>query len=76
MNIPDWITIDESRGKSDCSACSLGMTAPPMFGGIKRSTLLATFVVQHATHSKGTFPAATGLTPGERATKAAREVLR
>ncbi len=38
MNIPDWITLDEPNGKADCSVCSLGVTAPPMFGGIKRDS--------------------------------------
>ena len=76
MNIPDWITLDEPSGKADCSVCSLGVTAPLSFGGIPRSTVLATFVVQHATHApRRGFPMPTGLTSTGMATKAAREVL-
>lgn len=76
MNVPDWITIDESAGNADCSVCTIGMTAPPSFGGIPRTTVLATFVVQHATHATRRGVAMpTGLTATGRATKAAREVL-
>ena len=63
---PRLITIDESRGKSDCPACSLlQATAPPMFGGIKRSNS-ARHVRRPARYALGgTFPpAATYLTAG------------
>lgn len=73
MSLPDWITLDEPNGKAYCSACQMGVTAPPSFGSIPRPNKLAAFIVGHATHKDG---APTGLTSAGRATKAAREVLR
>ena len=74
MNIPAWITVDEANGAADCAACHTGMTVPSLkFGPISLPTLLATFVVQHATHSRQGY--ASGLTSAGNATKAARAVI-
>ena len=64
------ISINESEGKADCSVCHTGVTAPPSFGGIPRTDMLAAFVVQHAVHTKAGSPS--GLTATGRASKAAR----
>lgn len=69
MKIPEHLTIDEDAGKADCARCQTGITAPPSFGGVPRSNMLAAFIVQHATHTKA--GVANGLTAGGRATKAA-----
>ena len=66
------IAIDEAAGKADCSVCKTGVTAPPSFGGIPRSNMLATFLVQHSVHANGK---PTGLTRTGRASKAAREAM-
>jgi hypothetical protein len=64
------IALDEAAGKADCSVCGTGVTAPPSFGGIPRTDMLAAFVVQHSVHTaKGV---ASGLTATGRASKAAR----
>lgn len=73
MNIPDHITLDEDTGMADCSVCKFGVTAPVSFGGIPRADMLASFVVQHATHTKSGKP--TGLTVTGRASKAAQAAL-
>lgn len=67
------ITIDEFQGKADCSICSIGATVPESFGGIPRSDLLASFIVQHAVHTKA--GVASGLTATGRASKAARTAI-
>jgi len=64
------IAVDEAGGKADCSVCRTGVTAPPSFGGIPRTDMLVSFVVQHSVH-KGGQPA--GLTPTGRVSKAARD---
>lgn len=72
MNIPAHLTIAEADGTADCSVCGTGVTAPESFGGIPRTTMLATFIVQHAAH-RG--KVATGLTAAGTATKAAQAAL-
>lgn len=72
MKIPEHLTITEADGTADCSACGTGITAPETFGGIPRATMLATFIVQHATH-RG--KVATGLNASGTATPAAQRVL-
>jgi hypothetical protein len=71
VNIPANITLDEKAGKADCSVCHIGVTAPPSFGGIPCSDMLAAFVVQHSTHTKAGKPS--GLTASGRPSKAARD---
>jgi hypothetical protein len=65
------ITIDEAEGKADCSVCKTGVTAPPSFGGIPRSDMLASFLVLHSVHTKA--GVASGLTAAGRPSNAARE---
>lgn len=65
------IKLDESTGSADCTICGTGVTAPPSFGGIPQSDMLAAFVVQHSVHTKA--GVANGLTPTGRPSKAARE---
>jgi len=73
LNIPAHVTFDESTGKADCAICGIGMTAPSSFGGIPRSNMLASFLVQHAVHSRA--GVASGLTAKGDPTKAAREFV-
>lgn len=70
MNFPQHVTLDEDSGKADCSICGIGVTAPLSFGGIPRSTMLASFVVQHSSHTKA--GVASGLTATGRISKAGR----
>lgn len=63
------ISINEDAGMADCSVCHVGVTAPPSFGGVPRSKMLAAFIVQHSVHTKAGVPC--GLTPTGRASKAA-----
>lgn len=67
------ISINEAEGKADCSVCQMGVTAPPSFGGIPRSDMLASFIVQHSVHTKAGNPS--GLTDAGNPTKAARAYL-
>lgn len=69
------ITIDEDAGKADCSICQTGMTVPgPSFGPISRTTMIATFLIQHATHTKSGL--ASGLTAAGNPTNAAARAVR
>lgn len=63
------IVINEAEGKGDCSVCQTGVTAPPSFGGISRTNMLASFLVQHSVHTKA--GVAAGLTATGRPSKAA-----
>lgn len=83
MRLPGWIAIGEEARTADCSVCGFGVTVNPgvshggdTFGGIPTSTLLASFVVQHARHReiRGR-QVASGLTPDGRVTAAAKAVL-
>lgn len=67
------ITVDEDAGKADCSVCHMGITAPPSFGGIPRSDMLASFLIQHSVHTKA--GNASGLTSSGKPSKAARLAL-
>lgn len=73
MTIPGHIILDESDGSADCGICNMGLMPGDRFGPISRADLLAAFVTDHATHDKRGNPS--GLTPGGRPTKAAREAL-
>lgn len=74
VRIPDHITINESGRSADCSVCHMGVDVLSWkFGPVSWSELLASFVVQHATHTKGGKPS--GLTPGGRVSKAALSAL-
>ncbi len=73
MNIPPHVTIDEANGKADCSVCGIGVTAPISFGGIPRSDMLASFMVQHSCHTKA--GVASGLTATGRISKAGRVAM-
>lgn len=67
------VTINEAEGKADCAECQTGITAPQNFGGIPRADFLASFVIQHAVHTKA--GNAKGLTAGGKPTKEAMSVL-
>lgn len=67
------IALNEAEGKADCSVCQTGVTAPPSFGGVPRTDMLAAFVVQHSVHTKA--GVASGLTATGRPSKAARAYL-
>jgi hypothetical protein len=67
------VSINEAEGKADCSVCQMGVTAPPSFGGIPRSDMLASFIVQHSVHTKAGNPS--GLTSTGRPSKAARQAF-
>lgn len=63
------VVLDEANGKADCTLCRTGVSAPPSFGSIPRTDMLAAFVVQHSVHTKA--GVASGLTPSGRPSKAA-----
>lgn len=67
------ITLNEPEGKADCAVCQTGVTAPVSFGGISRTDMLASFLVQHSVHTKT--GVASGLTATGKPSKAARAAL-
>lgn len=74
LRIPDHITVNEAGRSADCSVCHIGVDVlSSKFGPVSWAELLASFAVQHVTHTKGGKPS--GLTPGGRVSKAALSAL-
>lgn len=74
MRLPTHITLNERTRGADCSACGMSVNVPgPKFGPIPAETMIATFVTQHAVHSRKGRPS--GLTAGGLPTPAALAAL-